>query len=111
MTSDRASIFADDEPVASSRPSAEQVRALAETGGFTSREPRSPAAQPPRQPRTPWRYRTGRDVQFNVKVSQATRDGFEVIAERLNRPKGEIVERALAALERELAAADRAGQG
>ncbi len=108
MNTKPASIFASaendllDMPATAARPTPEQVRAVAQDTNFRSREA-APSA-PVRA--VPWRYRTGRDVQFNVKVSQATREGFEALAMRLNRPKGELVERALAALERELA-----GQG
>jgi hypothetical protein len=105
MTTHRASIFTDEEPPAAPRPSAEQIRALAEGGGFTSREPRPPTPQKA----GPWRYRTGRTAQFNVKASQATIDRCEALARRLERPKAEIIERALAALERELAQPETAG--
>lgn len=103
MNKEPASIFATDNDLTvapgTARPSPEQVRAVAQESNFRSREASAPA--PAIRP-VPWRYRTGRDVQFNVKVSQATREGFEALAMRLNRPKGELVERALAALEREV---------
>ena len=102
-----ARIF-DEEPPRSARPDAAQLRALAEKASFPSREA-SPAPQATAKA-APWRYRTGRTAQFNVKASQATIDLCEALARRLDRPKAEIIERALVALERELAAPVRAGE-
>jgi hypothetical protein len=48
-------------------------------------------------------HRTGRNVQFNVKASQEAIDAFYRISDAQNWVLGETLERALAALERELA--------
>jgi hypothetical protein len=110
MASPRASIFADDDLDVSgfapkpgpdrSAPPAEQVRAVAEAASFRSREPALPPPVAPK--RTPRRYRTGRNVQFNLKASQETVDAFYAISDRQGWVLGETLEHALAALEREL---------
>jgi hypothetical protein len=89
------------------------VRAITEAANFRSREPvRTLPANPApassttdasgrrRQPRI---HRTGRNVQFNVKASQETIDAFYRISDAQKWVLGETLERALAALERELA--------
>jgi hypothetical protein len=112
MAGSPASIFDDDEPVAPPvpRPDPEQVRALSEAANFRSREAVPPPA-PSVPKRQPWRYRTGRNVQFNARAKQQTVDDFHAIAEQLDRPIGEVLERALAALKRELAKRDDTGGG
>jgi hypothetical protein len=113
----RASIFeTDDLDVSSftpkagpdtSAPAPEQVRAVAEAAHFRSREaPTSPTLSPKRPPR---RYRTGRNVQFNMKASQETVDTFYAISDRNGWVLGETLEHALAALERELAGSSGGG--
>jgi hypothetical protein len=110
MSNPRASIFADDDldvsdfvPKAGpdkSAPMAEQVKAVAEEARFRSREP---ALLPPPIPkRIPRRYRTGRNVQFNLKASQDTVDAFYAISDSKGWVLGETLEHALAALQREL---------
>lgn len=104
MAGSPASIFDDadeDDTPLMPRPDPEQVRALSEAASFRSRESGAPPDPAPR--RKPWRYRTGRNVQFNARAKQSTVDDFHAIAERLDRPIGEVLERALAALKRELA--------
>jgi hypothetical protein len=86
-------------------PSQETVRKVSEEGGFPSRAPppfrRLPAAK------------TGRTVLLNARITQRAHDRFHDIveAERLRYEAGElthrvtlgeVVERALAALEREI---------
>jgi hypothetical protein len=79
----------------------EAVRAVAEGAQFRSREAAPPAKkQPP--PKEPRRYVTGRNVQLSLKVSNETRDAFYAIADRQKWVLGETLERAVAALEREL---------
>jgi hypothetical protein len=41
-------------------------------------------------------------MQFNSRVSEATRQGFEELSLRLNLPRGEVLARALKALQREI---------
>jgi hypothetical protein len=109
MTKTRASAFEDvnldvsgfapkvlQDPVT---PPIEKVRAVAEAAQFRSREPAQPKLK-----REPRRYRTGRNVQFNVKAAQATIDAFYAISDQHRWVLGETLERALAALQRELEA-------
>jgi hypothetical protein len=110
MSNPRASIFADDDLDVSdftpksgpdkSAPIAEQVKAVAEAARFHSREPVLPP--PSIAKRTPRRYRTGRNVQFNVKAAQDTVDAFYAISDSKGWVLGETLEHALAALQREL---------
>jgi hypothetical protein len=52
--------------------------------------------------RTPRRYRTGRNVQFNMKASQEAVDAFYAISDKQGWVLGETLEHAVAALRREL---------
>ncbi len=120
MTGPRASIFEEPDIDVSgfaprpapdtTAPRAEQVREVSEAAKFRSREPK--AAHPEKQPpakREQRRYRTGRNVQFNVKASQNTVDAFYAISDRQGWVLGETLEHALAALERELSNRSRSG--
>jgi hypothetical protein len=109
LTRERASIFAGDDaldlsgfaPKSGREPSevsAEIVRAIAEASRFPSRE-----AKPRRPPRI---HRTGRTMQFNARTTPQTVEALYAIADREGWLVGETLERALAALQRELA-----GQG
>jgi hypothetical protein len=82
---------------------AEAVRAVAETAQFRSREPAPTAKKPPAQ-KEPRRYVTGRNVQLSVKVSSETRDAFYALADSQKWVLGVALEKAVAALQRELAA-------
>lgn len=83
-----------------SKPKAEEVRAVAEETAFHSRESALPPADP--QPRRlPRRYRTGRNVQLNLKVRQEAADAFYALADQLDLVLGEAFERAVDALRRE----------
>src|SRR5271157_2229844 len=105
MSNPRASIFADDDldvsgfaPKAGpdkSAPMPEQVKAVAEAVRFRSRE--SAAPPPSAAKRVPRRYRTGRNVQFNVKASQDTVEAFYAISDSKGWVLGETLEHALAA--------------
>ena len=80
----------------------EQVRAVSEAANFQSREaPREILAGLPK--REPRRYRTGRNIQLNIKARADVIDAFYGIADRKGWVLGETFERAVAALERELA--------
>jgi hypothetical protein len=115
VSNPRVSIFSDDDldvsefaPKAGpdkSAPMAEQVKAVAEAARFHSREPVSSSTPVPK--RIPRRYRTGRNVQFNVKASQVTVDAFYAISDSKGWVLGETLEHALAALQRELDQEDR----
>ena len=77
--------------------SPERVKALAEANNFPSRAPARP--QPPlRRGR-----RTGRNMQLNIKATQETIDLFYRLTDSQGWVLGETLERALDALERELA--------
>ncbi|HUJ93601.1 MAG TPA: stability/partitioning determinant [Candidatus Bathyarchaeia archaeon] len=120
--SERASIFADptDFDVSSFVPrkekrgggvSSDVVRAVSEASQFPSREP-APAAAPTKiqEPRRePRRYRTGRNVQLNIKVRAETLESFYAMADSQGWVLGQTLERAIEALRRELTpAADQA---
>ncbi|MBV8912581.1 MAG: hypothetical protein JOZ05_06020 [Acetobacteraceae bacterium] len=70
----------------------EQVRAVAEPAAFRSREA---AVLPPR--REPRRYRTGRNVQLNLKVRQEDADAFYALADEKGWVLGEAFQRAVQA--------------
>lgn len=87
------------------RPAPEQLDELTRGSKFRSREtldqPRE-LAEPHRAPEQR-RRRTGRNVQFNIRATQAVIDEFKSISERQDWPDGLTLERALEALKRELA--------
>lgn len=104
---ERASLFEDDldlseftprKPATAEAPPTEAIRAVAEGANFQSREP---PVKPPKR-REQRRYRTGRNVQLNTKVTTSTRDGFYEVSDRYDWVLGETLERALQALKREL---------
>lgn len=93
--------FAPRSAVDTMAPPAEQVRAVAQAAHFRSREastpkPETPAKRPARQ------YRTGRNVQFNVKALKETIDAVYAISETQGWVLGYTLERAIDALKREL---------
>jgi hypothetical protein len=84
----------------------EKVRAISEAANFPSREavapaPPVPAAEVPREQR---RYRTGRNVQLNIKVKSETLDAFYNLADSQGWVLGETLERAVKALQDALGA-------
>jgi hypothetical protein len=120
MSGSRPSIFNDDLDLSAFSPKAEPeklpvpseaVRKVSEEGGFPSRSPRPRApAQPPKRAAP---AKSGRTVLLNARITQNAHDRFHEIVEaerqRYERGEimhratlGEIVERALAALEREI---------
>lgn len=124
---ERAKLFEDDDldlsaftPKEGPRPDApdpEKVREVAEAANFHSREPKEAkpkAARPaaavrpaaPAEPEAPKRkpryHRTGRTVQFNCRTTQECSDGMYAIADQQGWLVGETLERAYAALRREL---------
>jgi hypothetical protein len=115
MSKPRASIFEDGEvqeldiaafaPKTSTdakAPGAEQVRAVSQAAKFLSREPATPKPEA-KVKRAARRYRTGRNVQFNVKASQETVDAIYALTEaNKGWVLGYTLERAIAALQREL---------
>lgn len=81
----------------------EAVRAVAETTPFRSREPEPIVKK--KSSKAPRRHRTGRNIQINIKLRPEALDAFYRIADSQKWVLGETLERAVAALERELAAA------
>ncbi len=104
MSSGRAPLFGQDadldlssfKPKPAARP--EQVRDVAEQAGFRSREAAPPAATDEPAPRPQRRYRTGRNVQLNLKVRREAVDAFYKIADAQGWVLGEAFEHAVAAL-------------
>ena len=96
--------FTPQKPAKAEQPPPEAVRAVAEGVKFQSREPSKPPAKQHQQRR----YRTGRNIQLNTKVTTSTRDGLYEISDRYNWVLGETLERALQALRRELEKEDPA---
>jgi hypothetical protein len=99
--SERPKLFDDDDDLSRFAPRAPEtpvppstVRVVSEAGGFPSRESR-----PLRQP---YRYRTGRTEQFSARIRPEAFDAFYDIAKKNGWKIGETVEKALAALQREL---------
>lgn len=78
----------------------EAIKAIAQQSKFQERDGPAPAGQGGRPPR---RYRTGRNRQINIKASDATIETLYDIADAQGWVLGETLERALAALQRELA--------
>ena len=63
------------------KPSLTAIRDASEAAGFPSRAPR--------------RWRTGRNVQLNLKVSQATAERFAALADARKIPFGALLEELL----------------
>jgi hypothetical protein len=71
---------------------------VAADNGFPSRQASKPETKPaPRQQR---RYTTGRNQQINVKATSETIEQFYRIADEMNVPLGEVLARALKALDK-----------
>ena len=115
MPNSRASVFGEDSELDLSgfkpkpkpetkAPAAEAVKAVSETANFRSREavPVHPASAPSLPKRPARRFRTGRNVQFNIKALQETVDAFYKITEENNWVLGYTLERAIAALQHEM---------
>ena len=108
MSSGRVPLFGQDtdldlsgfKPKTAARP--EQVRDVAEQAGFRSREATATHVEDEALRREPRRYRTGRNVQLNLKVRQEAIDAFYKLADEKGWVLGEAFERAIGALEREL---------
>ncbi len=103
MSGDRAPLFGQEadldlsgfKPKAPAK--AAQVRDIAEHAGFRSREPVAlPVAETPRAPR---RYRTGRNMQLNLKLRREAVEAFYKIADEQGWVLGEAFEHAISALQ------------
>ena len=77
------------------------MKAIAEAARFPSRQAAAPvpAALARRLPR---RHKTGRTAQFNTRTTPETVEAFYAIADAQGWLVGETIEKALAALQREL---------
>ncbi len=107
---ERASLFEDSgefdiagftpkKPAGAGEPPSEAVRAVSESVNFQSREPVKATVKAKQR-----RRRTGRNQQFNVKLSRQTIDSIYQITDRQGWScLGETLERAVAALQKELA--------
>jgi hypothetical protein len=71
---------------------------VAADNGFPSRQASKP--EPVATPRKQRRYTTGRNQQINIKATAETIDRLNAIADRMNVPLGEVLARALNALEK-----------
>lgn len=105
MSGERASVFEDDLDLSGFQPKppahAKEVREVAEKAGFTSREPQpEPASEPVRREQR--RYRTGRNVQLNLKVRQEDMDAFYALADQEGIVLGEAFARAVVAWKEKL---------
>ena len=76
----------------------ETITKLAEQNNFPSRQA---VKQPKAERRKPRTYRTGRNVQFNTKVTAETHAKVYRLADERKITLGELLELAMAALERE----------
>jgi len=113
MDSKRASIFDSDSELDISgfapRPAEkhiaapEKVKTVSEAANFVSREPGRQTSQPVKHEIR--RYRTGRNQQINIKATAHAIERFHKIADSNRWVQGDTFERAIVALERELASA------
>lgn len=110
MMSERVNPFGDLEDFAPAakpkKPKAEKavIDQVAADNNFPSRQPSklAVAATPPAPPagRQQRRYTTGRNQQINVKATGETIEQFYRLADQMNVPLGEVLARALDALEK-----------
>jgi hypothetical protein len=80
----------------------DKVKAVAEAAHFPSREPQQDAKSPTTTKREPRRYRTGRNIQLNIKARADAIDAFYTIADRQGWVLGEAFEHAVDALKRDI---------
>jgi len=104
--SERASIFDDDLDLTAfdtrpqkPKPDKESLRAVAEARGFPSREA-TPVTAP--EPVLQRRYRTGRNRQLNLKVTDEALRRFYALADAQGLVLGQVFEQAVEALENQL---------
>src|SRR6476620_2666605 len=71
---------------------------VAADNGFPSRQASKPELNP--APRKQRRYTTGRNQQINVKATAETVERFNRLADEMRVPLGEVLARALDALEK-----------
>lgn len=78
-----------------------EVEQMANQLGFVGRQA---TPLPTTGERSKRRFKTGRNVQINIKGEQETKDELYQVADVIDQPLGETLKRALAALRRELKA-------
>jgi hypothetical protein len=84
-------------------PTPAQVKVVAEAANFPSRQAAAPVSAKPANKHPNRIYRTGRNVQFNAKVSQETWNAIYAVTDANSSwVLGYTLERAIAALQREL---------
>ena len=83
------------------RPQLGETNRAAEAAGFRSREPKPSESQTEKSGDTVQqrRRRTGRNVQFNLKVRQETIDAYCALADQMEWGLGETLEKAVELLE------------
>jgi hypothetical protein len=96
--------FTPKKPSRQEQPPPEAVRAVGENANFRSREAAPVKASQPIPKKVDRRHRTGRNEQLNIKVRSRAKQMLYDISEAQGWVQGETLERALEALERELAA-------
>lgn len=77
----------------------DEIEKIATEHGFLSRQPAQATIPETRSQR---RFKTGRNIQINIKGDQSTKDELYRLADKIDQPLGETLKRALAALDREL---------
>lgn len=111
MAQDHGDIFKDTDlnldrfqpkPAATNRPTPQELRPIAESTKFVSRQPKDPGTPPVPLLRRGNR-RTGRTVTVTLKTTPEHSNRFYAIAEAQDWLVGETFERALQALEEKLA--------
>lgn len=113
MSTGRTNPFADmDEmPVLEPKPRApkpiapEAIEKIAAANNFPSRQAAPPPVSTPPRARRDRRYRTGRNQQLNIKATSETIERFYKLADAERTPHGELLDRALDALEKVTASA------
>ena len=106
MSSDRVNPFGDLNDFEPAQPKERRLKPIdnavidqvAADNGFPSRQAVKPGAAP--VPRKQRRYTTGRNQQINIKATAETIDRLNAMADRMNVPLGEVLARALNALEK-----------
>ena len=76
-----------------------KIDQIAQENGFPSRQAERTAKAPPQALRPQRRFTTGRNQQINIKATSETIDRLYRIADQKHVPLGEILQRALEALE------------
>lgn len=84
------------------KPEPEAIRRISEENNFPSRAPARKGATAAKATKARRQYRTGRNVQFNMKASAEAVERFHRIADTQGWVLGETLEHALDALEAKL---------